>query len=80
MTPQEMIELARVRRAAGRVTLVDVPTAAAITGIPEGTIRAWISTGHLPAVRAGRTVRVDLVAVAEAPRPRGRPRKERMDD
>jgi excisionase family DNA binding protein len=36
-----------------------VDEAAAHLGVHETTIRRWIRAGELPAVRRGRTVRVD---------------------
>lgn len=67
MTPAQILKLARTRATAGAHTLVVVPDAVALTGIPENTLYSWVHRGRITTHRDRCGVlRVDLVDIAEA--------------
>jgi len=50
-------------RAASPQLLLRLPEAAAIFKVSVVTMRRWVKTGHVPAVKVANTVRVDMTRV-----------------
>lgn len=57
-----------VSHVAGRERGAKVSEAAAVLGVSQPTVRAWIESGVLPAVPGTKPVRIEVLALTEAKR------------